>query len=405
MTCQEVLGPDFHVRAFGEHHASNLRESMSHSLHFAHTDRPGITRRLIRGKWGYFDPDGERITDRDEIDRLNAAGLPPAYTDAWFSPDPRAHIQALGADAKGRRQYRYHPDFRAHRESRKFDSCAEFGRLLPLVRKRVEQDLAKRGLSPERAVASVVKLLDSGRIRVGNESYTKENGSFGATTLRRRHARLQGNRLCLKFKAKSGKQCLLTVTDRRLIRFVRQMQELPGQRLFQYRDAGGEFHPIRSSEVNAYIHETMGEEYTAKDFRTWRASVLAFEYLMEAGDGPRLKGMLAHVAEHLCNTPAIARKSYIHPALIELAKTGKGRKLPAKLPRATRWLSPGERGFRARDQQDRREFGRRHPRQLAPDTRGRAGDDQGWLGVGCHAFRRNVEMARASGPWAVGLPI
>ncbi|MBO9498063.1 MAG: DNA topoisomerase IB [Novosphingobium sp.] len=316
-------------------------------MHYADTETPAITRRKLRGHWAYYQADGERITDRAEIDRLNAIGLPPAYENAWFAPDANSHILAIGFDARGRRQYRYNPAFVARRDARKFDHCAAFGRDLPKIRARVEHDLARRNLTAERAIASVVRLLDSGRIRVGNESYTKENGSFGATTLRRRHARLQGNRLCLKFKAKSGKQCLLTVTDRRLIRFVRQMQELPGQRLFQYRDAGGEFHPIRSSEVNAYIHETMGEEYTAKDFRTWRASVLAFEYLMEAGDGPRLKGMLAHVAEHLCNTPAIARKSYIHPALIELAKTGKGRKLPAKLPRATRWLSPGERGFLA----------------------------------------------------------
>lgn len=344
MTCQEVLGPDFHVRAFGEHHASNLRESMSHSLHFAHTDRPGITRRLIRGKWGYFDPDGERITDRDEIDRLNAAGLPPAYTDAWFSPDPRAHIQALGADAKGRRQYRYHPDFRAHRESRKFDSCAEFGRLLPLVRKRVEQDLAKRGLSPERAVASVVKLLDSGRIRVGNEEYARANHSFGATTLLHRHAKLASGQLTLRFKAKSGKQCTLNVTDRGLVRFVKQVQDLPGQHLFQYLDGEGNPHPISSSEVNDYIREASQADFTAKHFRTWAASVLAFEWVAENEHGT-LRDMLAHVSEHLGNTPAVARKSYVHPALIELAKSGKRDGVSGNLPRQTHWLSRYERGL------------------------------------------------------------
>lgn len=314
-------------------------------MHYAHTDTPAITRRKLRGHWAYYDADGGRVTNRDEIDRLNAIGLPPAYEDAWFAPDPDSHILAIGFDARGRKQYRYHPDFTARRGKRKFENCAAFGRDLPKIRARVEKDLAKRSLTSDRAVASIVRLLDSGRIRVGNESYTRENGSFGATTLRHRHARLSGNRLCLRFKAKSGKQCTLNVTDRGLVRFVRAMQDLPGQNLFQYEGEDGEFHPIHSSDVNAYIHETMGDDYTAKDFRTWRASVLAFEYLMEKDEGPRLKGMLAHVAEHLGNTPAIARKSYVHPALVELARTGKGRKLPAKLPRPARWLTPGERGF------------------------------------------------------------
>lgn len=316
-------------------------------MHYAHTDTPAITRRKLRGHWAYFAPDGERITDRDEIDRLNAIGLPPAYEDAWFAPDGDSHILAIGFDARGRKQYRYHPDFTARRGKRKFGSCAAFGRDLPKIRARVEKDLALRNLTAERAIASIVRLLDSGRIRIGNESYTKANGSFGATTLRQKHAKLDGNALCLRFKAKSGKLCTLNVTDRSLVRFARQVQDLPGQNLFQYRGEDDEFHPVHSSDVNAYIHDTMGEDYTAKDFRTWRASVLAFEYLMQAGEGPRLKGMLEHVAEHLGNTPAIARKSYIHPALVELARTGKGRKLPARLPRATRWLTPGERGFLA----------------------------------------------------------
>lgn len=327
------------------HHASET-ENMSHSLHFAHTERPGITRRQIRGKWGYFDPEGNRITDRGEIDRLNAVGLPPAYTDAWFAPDPRAHIQALGTDAKGRRQYRYHPDFRAHRESRKFESCAEFGQRLPLVRKRVERDLAKRDLTPERAVASIVKLLDSGRIRVGNEQYARANRSFGATTLLHRHATLASGRLMLRFKAKSGKQCTLNVTDRGLVRFVKQVQDLPGQHLFQYLDGEGNPHPISSSEVNDYIREATRADFTAKHFRTWAASALAFEWLAENAHGS-LRDMLAHVSEHLGNTPAVARKSYVHPALIELAKSGDRESLGGDLPRQTRWLSRYERGLLA----------------------------------------------------------
>lgn len=317
---------------------------MSQSLNFAHTDRPGITRRLIRGHWGYFAPDGNRITDRDEIDRLNAIALPPAYTDAWFAPDPRAHIQALGTDAQGRRQYRYHPDFRAQRESRKFESCAEFGRSLPLVRKRVEQDLAKRSLTPERAVASIVRLLDSGRIRVGNEEYARANHSFGATTLLNRHAKLASGRLTLRFKAKSGKLCTLSVTDRGLIRFVKQVQDLPGQHLFQYLDGEGNPHPISSSEVNDYLRETTQGDFTAKNFRTWAASALAFEWLVENGAGT-LRDMLAHIAEHLGNTPAVARQSYVHPALIELAKSGARNGVSDNLPRPTQWLTRYERGL------------------------------------------------------------
>jgi len=314
-------------------------------MHYADTDSPAITRRLLRGHWAYFDPDGSRITERDEIDRLNAIALPPAYSDAWFSIRPNAHILATGIDAQGRKQYRYHPDFTARRDARKFENCVGFASLLPRMRERVEHDLAKRSLTEERAVASIVRLLDSGQIRVGNECYARTNNSFGATTLRRRHARIDAGRLSLRFRAKSGKLCSLTVTDKGLVRFVKQMQDLPGQHLFQYRDENGDFRPIASSDVNAYIRETMGDDYTAKDFRTWAASVLAFEWLLDQEPGARLGDMLTHVATHLGNTPAVTRKSYIHPSLVEIARTGKTKALPSKLPRRTRWLSAAERGL------------------------------------------------------------
>lgn len=304
-----------------------------------------ITRRRYRKRWIYLDTEGNRITDSTETQRLDAIGLPPAYTGACFAPDPDAHILATGIDARGRKQYVYHPDFVARRDARKFDSCAGFGRLLPKIRQRVEKDLARRGLSRDRAIASIVKLLDGGRIRIGNESYARANRSFGATTLRRRHARLEGQRLALCFRAKSGRQCRLNVTDRGLIRFVRQMQDLPGQHLFQYKGEDGTFHPVSSTDVNAYLHEAMGHAYTAKDFRTWRASVLAFEWLAEAQETAKLRDMVAHVAEHLGNTPAVARKSYVHPALIEVAQSGAVGDFPGKLPRATRWLSASERGL------------------------------------------------------------
>lgn len=314
-------------------------------MHYADVDTPSITRRKYRGCWIYIDAGGDRIEDAAEIERLDAVGLPPAYTHAWFAADRDAHIQATGIDARGRKQYVYHPDYVAQRDACKFDACAGFGLLLPRIRMRVEKDLAGRNLSRERAIASIVKLLDSGRIRVGNESYARSNRSFGATTLRQRHARLEGNHLALRFRAKSGRPCTLNVTDRGLIRFVRQVQDLPGQHLFQYRGEDGAFHPVSSTDVNAYIHETMGAAYTAKDFRTWTASVLAFEWLTQSDETGKLRGMLAYVAEHLGNTPAVARKSYIHPALIDLILSGERHKFAARLPRRTRWLTACERGL------------------------------------------------------------
>jgi len=319
---------------------------MARSLIFVDDSLPGISRRKHRGHWAYFGPDGARITDRAEIDRLNHIALPPAYTDAWFAPRGDAHILATGIDARGRKQYRYHPDFIAARETAKFDRCAEFGRLLPLIRARVEDDLSGLDLSRQRAIASIVRLLDSGRIRVGNEAYARDNGSYGATTLRMKHARIARGRLRLRFKAKSGKPCEIGMTDRRLIRFVRQMQDLPGQHLFQYLQKDGEPTPVTSSDVNAYLHETTGTDVTAKHFRTWRASVLAFAWLTDGKAEAGLKPMLAFVSEHLGNTPAIARKSYVHPALLEMATTGAPDfhgALP--LPRRTRWLSRHERGL------------------------------------------------------------
>lgn len=317
----------------------------STELIFCDDSLPGITRRKVRHGWGYWDPEGKRITDREEIDRLNRIALPPAYENAWFSPFPDSHILATGIDAKGRKQYRYHPEFRSHRETEKFDGCASFGRLLPLVRKRVQQDLSGRKLSRERAIASVVRLLDSGGIRVGNEQYAKANKSFGATTLRKRHVKIEAAALKLRFKAKSGQQREIRITDKSLIRFVRKMQDLPGQHLFRYLDEDGEACPVTSSDVNAYLRETMGAPFTAKHFRTWSASAYAFE-LLASGEGKiTLKQLLADVSERLGNTPAIARKSYVHPALLSLVPDQVAWREHLRLPRSTQWLSRYERGL------------------------------------------------------------
>jgi DNA topoisomerase-1 len=312
-----------------------------------HTDdsQPGITRKKAGRGWAYFDSAGKRITDRDEIDRLNKIALPPAYTNAWYCPDSNGHILATGIDDKGRKQYRYHPEFRTRQEAEKFDGCAQFGRLLPKLRKRVEQDLAGTTLSRERAIASVVRLLDLGVVRVGNESYAKENKSFGATTLRQRHVNVSGQTVRLRFKAKSGKTAEVAVTDRRLAHFVRKMEDLPGQRLFQYVGDDGEVHPVGSAEVNDYLCETMGEHFTAKNFRTWHASVIAFGLLARAEGQLTLKALMEEVSERLGNTPAIARKSYVHPAVVALVERQAKWRKTVKLPRKTKWLSGEERGL------------------------------------------------------------
>jgi DNA topoisomerase-1 len=319
---------------------------MPSKLVFADDDAPGITRRQIRGHWAYFRQDGDRIEDRDEIDRLNRIALPPAYCECWYSPDPKAHLLAFGFDMRGRKQYRYHPDWRAEREARKFELCADFGRALPRLRKCVESDLTRRKLSRERAIASVVALLDTGSIRVGNETYARQNKSFGATTLRNRHAGIERGRLRLRFRGKSGKLQEIDCDDARLIRCVRRMQDLPGQRLFQYLDAEGAPVPVSSEDVNCYIHETMGAEFTARNFRTWTASAIAFG-LIRAKPELGLKTMIEQVAGRLGNTPAIARKSYVHPAVIAAARreVGFANLVSAPLPRQTRWLSSEERGL------------------------------------------------------------
>ena len=319
--------------------------SNSRAIEYVDDQSPGITRKKSGRGWAYFDPKGKRITDRDEIERLNRIALPPAYTNAWFCPKDCGHLLATGIDARGRKQYRYNPEFRTRQEAEKFDGCAGFGRLLPKVRKRVAKDLAKRSLTRDRAVASVVRLLDLGAIRVGNESYAKANKSFGATTLRRRHAKVAGGKLKLRFKAKSGQLRDTTISDRSLARFVRQVQDLPGQHLFQYLDEAGEAHAVGSADVNAYLREAMGEDFTAKNFRTWHASVLALCLLAEADGVLTLKELTADVGAHLGNTPAMARKSYIHPAVIALVDRQQKWRAKLKLPRAGKWLDRHERAL------------------------------------------------------------
>jgi DNA topoisomerase-1 len=319
---------------------------MTGALCYVDDQSPGITRRRRGRSWQYFGADGKRITDREEIDRLNGIGLPPAYERAWFSPRANGHIQAIGYDAKGRKQYRYHPDFRARQEAEKYDNCLEFGRALPKLRRRAAADLRKRSHSRDTVIAAIVRLLDTGRIRVGNEAYAQENKSFGATTLRGRHAKVSGRTVRMRFRAKSGIERELSITDATLSRIVRKCQDLPGQNLFQYLDEAGEPQPVSSTHVNDYIREATGGDFTAKHFRTWSATALAFEGICAAGEeGIGLNEMLEPVAEALGNTPAISRKSYVHPAVIEAVKDPEGKRLGLQCPRATKYLSSAERGL------------------------------------------------------------
>ncbi|BBB07418.1 DNA topoisomerase IB [Sphingopyxis sp. EG6] len=306
---------------------------------------PGISRERVGDRWRYRDPQGRIIRDRDEIARLNAIALPPAYEDAWYCPAANGHILATGYDARGRKQYRYHPGFRLAREADKYDRCAAFGHALPLLRARLESDLARLSLCQERVVGAVVRLLDLAALRVGNEQYVAANKSFGATTLRRRHAKLTGQTLRLSYRAKGGAQREVAISDRNITTLVRRLQDLPGQHLFQYRDDSGVC-AVGSDDVNAYIREAMGGDFSAKHFRTWTASVEAYAYLFDAPEPPTLKAMVEHVADRLGNTPAIARKSYVHPAMIAAAQArGDFAAAAGPLPRAAKYLSRYERGF------------------------------------------------------------
>ena len=306
---------------------------------------PGYTRKRMGRYWAYFDKDGQRVTNRETIDRLNSIGLPPAYSDAWFCKDSNGHLQATGIDARGRKQYRYHADFRASAEANKFDGLVEFAKALPKLRRRVHKDLSRRKLSREAVLAAVIRLMDTEYLRVGSDQYAKENKSFGATTLLQRHVRDTGRKLKMRFTGKSGIVQEVTITDRRLRSIVRKCQELPGQPLFQYINGDGEPNSISSADVNDYIRSATGGDFTAKHFRTWGASVIAFEKLLGAGEKRRISvtTVVEPVAEALGNTPAISRKSYVHPAIIEAVKERPRDPLRGmERPRERKWMSPAE---------------------------------------------------------------
>src|SRR4051794_20550233 len=294
--------------------AAGLRYTSDHT--------PGIRRRRYGKGWRFFDANGDAIRDDKELQRIRALVIPPAWTDVWINPDPRGHIQATGRDERGRKQYRYHDRWRVVRDETKFERLVAFGETLPRVREHVEADLAARGLSYDKTVATVVRLLDESLIRVGNETYVRENQSFGLTTLRDEHVDVTGEKVHFTFRGKSGKLHQIDVRDRRVARVIRTLQDLPGQLLFQFPDDDGTLRPIRSEDVNDYLQAIAGEAFTAKDFRTWHGTVLAARALRDFGPSENAKALKANIvaavdatASRLGNTRAVCRASYIHPAV------------------------------------------------------------------------------------------
>ena len=296
----------------------------SAGLRYSSDTRPGITRHRSGRGFSYRDADGRTIRDRETVARIRALAIPPAWIDVWICPWPNGHLQASGRDARGRKQYRYHADWHQRRGADKFDRMLGFAKALPRIRKRCDEDLARPGLPREKVLAAVVRLLELTLIRVGNDEYARLNRSFGLTTLRDRHARIEGSGVRFRFRGKSGKTHEVGLRDRRLAGVVRRCQELPGQELFQFVDEDGEVRDVASDDVNGYIREASDGEYTAKDFRTWAGTVLAYRALraLQAGVGERaakrnVVEAIRQTADQLGNTPAVARGSYVHPAVLE----------------------------------------------------------------------------------------
>jgi DNA topoisomerase-1 len=308
----------------------------SAGLHYVSDDRPGIRREMAALGFRYKRPDGRLIRHPTDLKRIRALAIPPAWKDVWICPDPKGHVQATGRDARGRKQYRYHPHWRTHRDTNKFDRLEEFAAVLPKLRARVQGDLAKPGLPREKVLATVVQLLEKSLIRVGNDEYAKSNKSFGLTTLRDQHVDVKGGTVRFRFRGKSGKLHNVDINDRRLAHIIKECRDLPGQELFQYLDDDGEVQDVNSGDVNAYLREITGSDFTAKDFRTWSATVLAAAALRQIAKDTAARGAddcrrptsMAEAKKHvvravaavsglLGNTPAVCRKSYIHPVILE----------------------------------------------------------------------------------------
>lgn len=291
--------------------------------------RAGIRRERTAGGFRYRAPDGALVRDPATLARIRALAVPPAWERVWICPSATGHVQATGRDARGRKQYRYHPAFRSSQEGQKFGRLAEFGAVLPQIRKRIEADLALPGLPKNKVLAAVVKLLDRTHLRVGNAEYVKANKSFGLSTLCDRHVSFTGGSVRVKFRGKSGVSHDRKVSDKALARVVRSCRDLPGQHLFQYRDPDKKVRRIGSADVNAYIRDAAGGSFTAKDFRTWAGTVVAYEHVRalpapesQAAADKLVVRVIEEVAAVLGNTPAVCRKSYVHPRVLEAFAAG-----------------------------------------------------------------------------------
>jgi DNA topoisomerase-1 len=310
---------------------------------------PGIRRRKAGKRFAYLDPDGRPVEDEETLARIKALAIPPAWTDVWICPSPRGHVQATGRDARGRKQYRYHPRWRETRDEVKYGKMLAFGEALPAIRAKVDEQLRQRTLSRELVLAAVVRLLDLSYIRIGNEEYARTNKSFGLTTMRDRHATVEGGEIRLRFRGKAGKVHSYDLRDLRLARIVKRCQELPGQDLFQFLDESGTPQAIGSADVNDYLRRISGQDFTAKDFRTWAGTVLAVETLAacepcetQTDVKHNVVETIKTVAEQLGNTPSICRKCYVHPAVLESYMDGKPAEIDAEAEGAD-GLRPAER--------------------------------------------------------------
>ena len=298
-------------------------------LRYVSDEQPGYTRKKKGKGFEYFDAAGKRITDEKKILRINRLAIPPAYEEVWICPTANGHLQATGRDARGRKQYRYHEKWREARDETKYDRMLIFGAALPKIRKRVTADLERTGLPKEKVLATIVSIMERTFIRVGNDEYARDNRSYGLTTMRNRHASVNGAKVCFKFRGKSGVEHAVEFADRRLGRIVKKVQDLPGQELFGYLDEAGEARDVKSQDVNDYLREIAGDDFTAKDFRTWAGTVLA-ALALHAVEPPetkkeakaKVKDAVAAVAKILGNTPVVCRKCYVHPAVLETFLSG-----------------------------------------------------------------------------------
>ncbi|WP_346730645.1 DNA topoisomerase IB [Caballeronia sp. dw_19] len=303
-------------------------EDLPPGLRYVDDSRPGYTRTWKNGAFVYFNTQGNPLSDDADIKRINALAIPPAYTNVWICPDSRGHLQATGRDARGRKQYRYHPHWRETRDATKYERMLAFGAVLPKLRARVTRDFDLEGMPRDKVLATVVKLLDTTLIRVGSEEYARENKSDGLTTLRKKHLSVKSGTLRFQFRGKSGIEHDVSVSDPRIARIIKRCMDLPGHDLFQYLDANGERHTVSSSDINDYLHDITGTDFTAKDYRTWAGSVfalaalrkLAWETVTEARK--HVVGTIKEVSKILRNTPAVCRKCYVHPAVIEAFEAG-----------------------------------------------------------------------------------